>query len=99
MIYFNAALKKEPESPQIIDQNMLVPPNMNGGGSNSGGSSNAGAGSLQSRRHRRVPSLNTVSWPNPNELSVSPRSPRQGRMSIVAGQVEFDVRYFRFCLA
>lgn len=73
---------------------MLVPPNMNGGGNSSGGSSNGGAGSLQSRRHRRVPSLNTVSWPNPNELSVSPRSPRQRRMSIVAGQVEFDVRYF-----
>lgn len=74
---------------------MLVPPNMNGGGNVSGGSSNVGGGSsLQSRRHRRVPSLNTVSWPNPNELSVSPRSPRQRRMSIVAGQLEFDVRYF-----
>lgn len=56
---------------------MLVPPVPSGGGSSSGGSSVAG----QTRRHRRLSSLNTVSWPNPNELTVSPR-PR--RMSTVA---------------
>lgn len=62
----------------VIDQNMLVPPNLNGNGSSSGSSV---VGTVQpSRRHRRLSSLNTVSWPNPNELTVSPR-PR--RMSTV----------------
>ena len=35
-----------------------------------------------SRRHRRLSSLNTVSWPNPNELTVSP-VPKPRRMSTV----------------
>ncbi|KAG5675805.1 hypothetical protein PVAND_005679 [Polypedilum vanderplanki] len=59
---------------QTIDQNMLVPPNMNGGQGTSGTVGTSG------RRHRRLSSLNTVSWPNPNELTVSPR---QRRMSTV----------------
>lgn len=67
---------------RALDQNMLVPPNANGGGSSSG-SSVAGGAPQPSRRHRRLSSLNTVSWPNPNELTVSPRPPR--RMSTVAG--------------
>lgn len=46
---------------------MLVPPVVNGGTSSSG-SSNI---QLPSRRHRRQSSLNTVSWPNQNELTVS----------------------------
>jgi hypothetical protein len=49
---------------------MLVPPNANAATNISDGS----------RRHRRLSSLNTVSWPNPNELTVSPR---QRRMSTV----------------
>lgn len=64
---------------RVIDQNMLVPPEPNGGGSSSGGSN--GSMKKRGRRHRRLSSLNTVSWPNPNELTVSPR-PR--RMSTVA---------------
>ncbi|XP_065091959.1 piezo-type mechanosensitive ion channel component isoform X4 [Ochlerotatus camptorhynchus] len=31
---------------------------------------------MQNRQHRRQSSLNTVSWPNPNELTVSPRQRR-----------------------
>lgn len=55
---------------------MLAPPNsqINISGSPAGSSISSG------RRHRRLSSLNTVSWPNPNELTVSPR-PR--RMSTV----------------
>lgn len=57
---------------------MLVPPNASSGG----GSSPIGI-VQQSRRHRRLSSLNTVSWPAPvNELTVSPRT---RRMSTVAG--------------
>lgn len=68
---------------QVIDQNMLVPPGANGGGSSAGSSGSSVVGTVQpSRRHRRLSSLNTVSWPNQNELTVSPR-PR--RMSTVAG--------------
>jgi hypothetical protein len=59
---------------------MLVPPTASGGGS-SGGSS-PGTNGKKRRRHRRLSSLNTVSWPNPNELTVSPR---HRRMSTVAG--------------
>ena len=59
-----------------IDQNMLVPPNLSG--QMTSGSPLGSTGSQ--RRHRRLSSLNTVSWPNPNELTVSPR-PR--RMSTV----------------
>lgn len=58
---------------------MLVPPNAGGGGSSSG--SSVGGPSQQGRRHRRLSSLNTVSWPNTNELTVSPRA---RRMSTVA---------------
>lgn len=58
---------------------MLVPPNAGGGGSSSG--SSVGGPSQQGRRHRRLSSLNTVSWPNANELTVSPRA---RRMSTVA---------------
>lgn len=61
---------------------MLVPPNASGGGG-AGGSSPVGI-VQQGRRHRRLSSLNTVSWPSPmNELTVSPRTRR--RMSTVAG--------------
>lgn len=66
--------------PQVIDQNMLVPPNAGGGGGSSSGSSVTGF-TKNGRRHRRLSSLNTVSWPNPNELTVSPRT---RRMSTVA---------------
>lgn len=66
--------------PHVIDQNMLVPPNLNGGGSSSG-SSIGGNGQPPGRRHRRLSSLNTVSWPNQHDLAISPR-PR--RMSTVA---------------
>lgn len=59
---------------------MLVPPNSSGGGA--GGSSPVSI-VQQGRRHRRLSSLNTVSWPAPvNELTVSPRT---RRMSTVAG--------------
>lgn len=47
---------------------MLAPPNTNAGMS-SGGSSIA---SPSNRRHRRLSSLNTVSWPNPEDLATSP---------------------------
>lgn len=56
---------------------MLVPPNISGQMS---AGSPAGSSGSSVRRHRRLSSLNTVSWPNPNELTVSPR-PR--RMSTV----------------
>lgn len=75
-------LANQDRDQKALDQNMLVPPNANGGGSSSG-SSVAGGAPQPSRRHRRLSSLNTVSWPNPNELTVSPRPPR--RMSTVAG--------------
>jgi hypothetical protein len=65
---------------QTIDQNMLVPPNASG----TGGPGNV---SSTSKRHRRLSSLNTVSWPNPNELTVSPR---QRRMSTVASSEAQD---------
>jgi len=54
---------------------MLVPPNRQMTGGSPIGSTGSGR-----RHHRRLSSLNTVSWPNPNELTVSPR-PR--RMSTV----------------
>lgn len=57
---------------------MLVPPTANNGGSSSGSSN---VGTVQSNRHRRLSSLNTVSWPNPNDLTVKPRT---RRMSTVA---------------
>lgn len=66
----------------------MVPPNTNTGIS-SGTSS--GAGSVSSgRRHRRISSLNTVSWPNPNELTTHPR---QRRMSTVASSNASKVKY------
>lgn len=75
---------------KVLDQNMLVPPNANGGGSSSG-SSVVGA-PQPSRRHRRLSSLNTVSWPNPNELTVSPRPRRMSTVaSSEAGVQEDDV--------
>ena len=55
---------------------MLVPPNLSGQMTSGSPLGSTGSG----RRHRRLSSLNTVSWPNPNELTVSPR-PR--RMSTV----------------
>lgn len=67
-----------------IDQNMLVPPNLS---SQVGGASPAGSSTGSARRHRRLSSLNTVSWPNPNELTVSPR-PR--RMSTVPSSDPLD---------
>lgn len=55
-----------------------MPPNTNTGIS----SGSSGPGSVSSgQRHRRLSSLNTVSWPNPNELTINPR---QRRMSTVA---------------
>lgn len=49
----------------------------------SGGSS---ISSQPGRRHRRLSSLNTVSWPNPNELATSPVPvPKPRKMSTVAG--------------
>lgn len=59
---------------------MLVPPNMGGQMSSSDRGSSG-------RRHRRLSSLNTVSWPNPNELAVSPR---QRRMSTVTSSEAQD---------
>jgi hypothetical protein len=74
----------------VIDQNMLVPPNSTSSGP---------APTPQARRHRRLSSLNTVSWPNPNELTVSP-TPKPRRMSTVAssdaGAQEVDVILERF---
>lgn len=61
---------QDPPNSHVIDQTMLVPPD--GGGSGRRG-----------RRHRRLSSLNTVSWPNQHELTVSP-TPRPRRMSTVA---------------
>lgn len=86
-LYSSAFLKMQARESRVVDQNMLVPPNMNGGGSSSGSSV---AAAQPFRRHRRMSSLNAVSWPNPNELSVSPR---QRRMSTVAssGPQEADV--------
>lgn len=55
---------------------MLVPPNLSGQMTSASPIGSTGS----TRRHRRLSSLNTVSWPNPNELTVSPR-PR--RMSTV----------------
>lgn len=60
---------------------MLAPPNTNTGGLSSGGSS---ISSQSGRRHRRLSSLNTVSWPNPNELTTNP-VPKPRKMSTVAG--------------
>jgi hypothetical protein len=65
---------------------MLVPPNTNTGMS-SGGSS---VSSQPGRRHRRLSSLNTVSWPNPNELTTSP-VPKPRKMSTVVGSDAGDL--------
>lgn len=66
---------------------MLVPPVINGGGSNSAGSAGSG------RRHGRLLSLNTVSWPNPNELTVSPRQRRMSTVTSSEAQVKFYMNY------
>lgn len=55
---------------------MLVPPGINGGTSSSGSSN---IQPVTRRQHRRQSSLNTVSWPNQNELTVN-QPPR--RLSI-----------------
>lgn len=65
-------LHQDPPNSHVIDQNMLVPPD--------GATSSTGR---KGRRHRRLSSLNTVSWPNQHELTVSP-TPRPRRMSTVA---------------
>jgi hypothetical protein len=57
---------------------MLVPPS-NGGGTSSSGSSIQPAAAAR-QQHRRQSSLNTVSWPNQNELTVTQQ--RQCRLSI-----------------
>ena len=69
---------------------MLVPPAASGGGSSSGSSV---VGTVQSnRQHRRIPSLNTVSWPNPNELTVNPRGRRMSTVpSLDADAQDNDV--------
>ena len=78
-----------------IDQNMLVPPNMN---NQNASVSPAGSSTGSGRRHRRLSSLNTVSWPNQNELTVSPR-PR--RMSTVPSSDPLEdpqvINKFRNC--
>lgn len=75
----------------VINQNMLVPPNANGGSS----SGSSVVGTVQSnRRHRRLSSLNTVSWPNPNELTVNPRTRRMSTVaSSDAGVQDTDVNW------
>lgn len=59
---------------------MLAPPNTNTGLS-SGGSSIA---SPSNRRHRRLSSLNTVSWPHPEELTTSPAPVPKPRRNVTA---------------
>ncbi|XP_058821886.1 piezo-type mechanosensitive ion channel component-like isoform X2 [Topomyia yanbarensis] len=53
----------EKEQPALVIQttNTLLPPNKT---------------AMQTRQHRRQSSLNVVSWPSPNELTVSPRQRR-----------------------
>ncbi|XP_052564946.1 piezo-type mechanosensitive ion channel component isoform X6 [Culex pipiens pallens] len=53
--------KEQQPAPTIQTPHTLMPPSKT---------------AIQTRQHRRQSSLNTVSWPNPNELTVSPRQRR-----------------------
>ena len=71
---------------------MLVPPNVNVNGQNSGTMID-----ISGRRHRRLSSLNTVSWPNPNELAVNPRTSRLSTFTASESK-ELKVIKFSLCL-